>query len=85
MANVVPNFFSDAAREPSMPPSRAISAVSSLGYAGILMGPPIIGGVAQLSSLSAAMGVVAVASALVWGLASNLSGRPVLTRSLSGG
>ncbi|MNX86055.1 Inner membrane protein YbjJ [compost metagenome] len=85
MANVVPNFFSDAAREPTMPPSRAISAVSSLGYAGILMGPPIIGAVAQLSSLSAAMGVVAVSSALVWALAANLSGRPVLTRSLSGG
>ncbi|MBO9539759.1 MFS transporter [bacterium] len=85
MANVVPNFFSDAAREPSMPPSRAIAAVSSLGYAGILMGPPIIGAVAQLTSLSAAMGVVAVSSALVWALAGNLSGRPVLTRSLSAG
>lgn len=76
MANVIPNFFSYSVRERSLPPSRAIAAVSSLGYAGILMGPPIIGAVAQFTSLPAAMGVVALCSSLVWALAGTLSPRP---------
>lgn len=75
MANVIPNFFSESSREPSMPASRSISAVSSLGYAGILTGPPVIGAVAQFTSLPVAMGVVALCCALVWILAGTVSPR----------
>lgn len=79
MANVVPNFFSGSVRETRMTPGRAIAAVSSLGFAGFLLGPPVIGAVAQFTSLKVAMGLVAVFSALVWALAGTLAlrGAPV--------
>jgi MFS family permease len=65
LANVVPNFFSASGRETAMPSARAIAAVSSVGFAGFLAGPPIIGAIAQLTSLPFAMGAVAVACVLI--------------------
>lgn len=69
MANVVPNFFRGSTLESRLSPSRSIAAVSSLGFAGFLVGPPLIGAIAQLSSLPIAMGAVAAFSALVFALA----------------
>ncbi|RZA17242.1 MAG: MFS transporter, partial [Proteobacteria bacterium] len=43
-----------------MPQSAAIPAMTSLGYAGILVGPAFIGFVAHGSSLSIALGVLIV-------------------------
>ena len=43
-----------------MPVSLAISAVATLGYAGILAGPAMIGFVAQISSLSVSFALVAL-------------------------
>jgi hypothetical protein len=40
-----------------------------LGYTGFLAGPPIVGGVAQLTSLRVACGLFAVAGLFVLGLA----------------
>lgn len=73
MANVVPNFFGGSVRERRLAPSRAIAAVTSLGFAGFLVGPPIIGAIAQVTSLPVAMGVVAAFSGLVWALAGALA------------
>lgn len=67
-ANVVPILFSAAARVPGVAPADGIAAVSSLGYFGMVAGPPLVGGVAQASSLS--IGLVAVvlgALLLAWG------------------
>jgi fucose permease len=67
-ANVVPILFSAAARVPGVAPAEGIAAVSSLGYFGMVAGPPLVGGVAQASSLS--IGLVAVvlgALLLAWG------------------
>ncbi|MFN3431241.1 MAG: MFS transporter, partial [Candidatus Sericytochromatia bacterium] len=76
MANVVPNFFAGSVRERRLAPSRAIAAVTSLGFAGFLVGPPIIGAIAQVTSLPVAMGVVAAFSGLVWALAGTLKAAP---------
>jgi len=43
----------------------ALSAVSSLGYLGFLGGPPLIGGVAQLTSLRLAAVIMVFAGLLV--------------------
>jgi MFS family permease len=85
MANVVPNFFGGSAREKRLAPSRAIAAVTSLGFAGFLVGPPIIGAIAQVTSLPVAMGVVAAFSGLVWALAGTLAkpAEPHDTQALS--
>ena len=68
LALVVPILFTAATRVPATSRAAAIAAVSSLGYAGFLVGPPVIGFVAHASSLSVAMGLVVVAAAaLAWG------------------
>jgi fucose permease len=68
LANVVPILFIAASRVPGTTPAHAIAAVSSVGYLGMVAGPPLVGGIAQASSLTWGLGVV-VAGALVlaWG------------------
>ena len=57
-ANVVPIFFTAAGRIPNVPPSIALSAVTILGYSGQLAGPALIGVLAEITSLSWALGLV---------------------------
>ena len=64
-AAVVPIAFSAAGRVPGIAPGVAISAVSTAGYLGFLVGPPLIGWVAEWSSLRLGLGVIAVLSALI--------------------
>lgn len=61
LALVVPILFNAATKVPGVSRAAAIAAVSSIGYSGFLVGPPLIGGVAQALSLSAAMSLVVVA------------------------
>jgi hypothetical protein len=65
LSGVVPTLFRSAADEPGVATGPALAAVSSLGYLGFLAGPPIIGGVAQLTSLRLAAGLLPVGAALV--------------------
>lgn len=50
-ANLVPVLFSAAGRQTVMPTGIAIAAVTTTGYAGILLGPAIIGFVSDATSL----------------------------------
>jgi predicted MFS family arabinose efflux permease len=65
LAPVVPILFNAATRVPGTSRAAAIAAVSSIGYLGFMIGPPLIGGLAQAVSLTAAMWVVVLASALL--------------------
>jgi hypothetical protein len=58
-------------------PGPELAAVSTLGYVGLLLGPPFIGVLAELSGLRAAMVVVVAASLVAAGLAGTLRARPV--------
>lgn len=60
-ANMVPVMFSMIGQQHRMPESVAVPAVTSLGYAGVLAGPALIGFIAQLTSLPLALAIVAVA------------------------
>lgn len=62
LALVVPILFTAATRVPAVSRAAAIAAVSSVGYTGFVIGPPVIGAVAQGVSLTAAMGLVVVAA-----------------------
>ena len=53
-ANIVPVLYTSVGRQNVMPEHAGVSAVTTLGYAGILAGPALIGFVAQGTSLSAA-------------------------------
>ncbi len=64
-SNLVPIMFSAAGNQTAMPANLAIASVTTLGYAGILAGPALIGFIAQLSSLSVALSCVAALLLLV--------------------
>ena len=50
-ANIIPLLFAAAGRQTVMETSMAVSAVSTLGYSGILVGPAFIGFVAHFTGL----------------------------------
>jgi MFS family permease len=74
-SNIVPLLFASAATVPGIAPAHGIAAVSSLGYLGMMAGPPLIGFIAQGRSL--ALGLVTV---IVFALAVTLFARRALPR-----
>ncbi len=70
LSGVVPTLFRASAGQPRVPTGAAIATASSLGYTGFLLGPPVIGAVAQLTSLRLACGMFALSGLLVLALAS---------------
>ncbi len=71
---VFPVVLSSAARAPGVVPSAAIAAVCTLGYLGFLIGPPAIGGLAELIGLPAALGLVVLLCILIATIGSRPAG-----------
>ena len=71
-AVIMPLAFSRAARDPHLPPGTAIASVSTLGYGGLLLGPPLIGFVAYASTLRTGFALLAVLAALIIVLAGSV-------------
>jgi Major Facilitator Superfamily len=71
LSGVVPTLFRAGADQPGVSTGPALATVSSLGYLGFLAGPPLIGGVAQLTSLRLSCGLLVLAGAFVMLLASS--------------
>lgn len=65
LAPVAPVLFNAATRVPGVSRAAAIAAVTSIGYSGFLIGPPLIGGLARATTLTAALAVVVVAAAVL--------------------
>lgn len=55
-ANIVPVFFSEAGRVKNLSPAIAIPAITTIGYAGQLAGPALLGFIAHQFSLEIAFG-----------------------------
>ncbi len=53
-SNIVPVLYTATGRQKAMSPSHAIAAITTIGYAGILVGPAFIGFVADWTSLNLA-------------------------------
>jgi hypothetical protein len=81
LSGVVPTLFRSAAGERNVATGPALAAVSSLGYLGFLAGPPIIGGIAQITSLRLACGLLVPASLVVVALARSAESEPVASAS----
>jgi len=64
-ANIVPVLFSAAGRQKIMPAGLAIASVTTVGYAGILLGPAAIGFVANRTSLPTAFWLLAALIVIV--------------------
>ena len=62
LAPVAPILFNAATRVPGVSRVAAIASVTSIGYSGFMIGPPLIGSIAQATSLSVALAVVVAAA-----------------------
>ncbi|MGQ7843468.1 MFS transporter [Granulosicoccus sp. 3-233] len=71
-AIVMPLVFSRAANDPDTPPGPAIAGVATLAYGGMLLGPPVIGFLAELIGLRAAFLLLAALALLTALLAGHL-------------
>ena len=59
-SNIVPVMFSMAGKQDEMPESIAVPAITTMGYAGVLLGPAFIGFAAHATSLATALLIVAM-------------------------
>lgn len=69
---VFPAVLSAAGRTGDMPAGPAIAAVSTVGYFGFLVGPPVIGLAAEVVGLGGALGLLVLSSTAVVALARNV-------------
>ena len=60
VSSVIPIVYGLAGKSTDMPASTALAAVSTIGFLGFLIGPPVIGFVAQLISLRWAFTTIAL-------------------------
>ena len=74
LSNVIPILFVSASRVQGASAAAGIALVSSLGWLGLVMGPPLVGGVAQVSTLSAGLTLVVV-SCLALAASARIVGR----------
>jgi predicted MFS family arabinose efflux permease len=65
LANVVPVLYTAAAQVPGVSAAAGVAAVSSIGYMGFMVGPPMIGAVASATSLGTALWAVALFAVLM--------------------
>ncbi|CAN1602804.1 MFS transporter [Pseudomonas mediterranea] len=64
-SNIVPVLYTAVGKQTLMPEAIAVPAITTIGYAGILAGPALIGFVAHGSSLSVAFGLLALSLVVV--------------------
>jgi predicted MFS family arabinose efflux permease len=67
-SNIVPVLFSSVGRQTVMPENVAVPAITTLGYAGILVGPAAIGFVSHYANLQTAFMILVV---LLFGVAAS--------------
>lgn len=66
VSSVIPIVYMLAAKSKDMAPSAALSAVSSVGFTGFLIGPPLIGFIAHKVGLRMALTIVAMLGAMIF-------------------
>lgn len=60
VSSVVPLVYSEAGKTDGVSPGVALAAVSSIGFLGFLIGPPLIGLVAGIAGLQASFSIIAL-------------------------
>lgn len=73
VSSVVPIVYSNAGQSKTMNPGQALAAVSTVGFAGFLAGPPLVGFLAEATSLRWSFAAVALI-----GLCTSLLAKKVL-------
>ena len=75
---IYPLVFSAAGNHPAVSAGRAVASVATVGYGGFLTGPPVLGWLAELTSLRTMLGLVVLLAAATAVLAE--ATRPANTR-----
>lgn len=68
-AVIMPLAFSRATSDPILSPGKAVASLATLGYGGLLMGPPVIGFIAEISSIRVGFAVLTALAVLMAALA----------------
>lgn len=58
VSTIVPTLYSLAGKHPTIPTGEALTAVSSISFLGFLMGPPVIGFIAELFGLRYSFAII---------------------------
>ncbi len=58
VSSIVPMVYSSVGRVSKIPPGMALASVSSISFLGFLMGPPLIGYIAEISNLRYSFAVI---------------------------
>jgi MFS family permease len=72
LAAVAPLAFSVAGEMVPERAGSAISVVTTFGYGGFLLGPPLVGGLAEVAGLRIALGIIAAAGLAIFALSLGL-------------
>ena len=72
VSSIVPMVYSIAGNNKKVPAGKAITMVSSIGYFGFLMGPPLIGYISELFNLRYSFAVVGCFGILISFLVSKI-------------
>lgn len=76
VSSVVPMVYSAAGKSTKLSPGTALTAVSSLGFMGLLIGPPLVGFIAEATSLRISFLCLTAMSVAVVVLASRIPRKP---------
>ncbi len=69
---VIPAIYSAAGEKSKMHTSRAITIVSTISFAGFLLGPPVIGYISQLTNLRYAFALIGLLGLFSWILSAQM-------------
>ncbi|MCL1938614.1 MAG: MFS transporter [Candidatus Azobacteroides sp.] len=72
-AGIIPTLYSAAGQKTRISPSLALTIVSSIGFLGFLMGPPLIGYIATVTNLRYSYTFIAILGICILALASSIS------------
>ncbi len=72
VSSVVPLVYSAAGKSKTMSPGAALAAISTIGFIGFLLGPPLIGTIAEYSSLRWSFTLIAILGFSITVLASRV-------------
>jgi hypothetical protein len=78
IANAVPILFSAAGRH--HPPGPSLAAVFTVGYTGFIIGPPVIGALADAIGLATTLALLCVSALSVAALGGRAVATPALRR-----
>jgi MFS family permease len=75
VSSVVPLVYGAAGKSPNFSPGVALAAVSTIGYLGFVAGPPLIGFIAEASSLRWSFALIALLGLMTTVIASRMKFR----------